>query len=82
MEIHLTPETEKKLKDLARQSGRATDELAEDAMGSYVDELLQVRETLNSRYDGLKSGRVKPIDGDEAFARLKAKTEAQRNRRA
>jgi hypothetical protein len=35
---------------------------------------------LNRRYDELKSGRVKPIDGEEAFARLQAKTEAQRNR--
>jgi hypothetical protein len=37
---------------------------------------------LNSRFDELKSGRVKSIDGEEAFARLKEKTEAQRNRRA
>jgi len=37
---------------------------------------------LDSRYDELKSGRVEPIDGEEAFARLKAKTEALRNRRA
>jgi hypothetical protein len=35
---------------------------------------------LNNRYDELKSGRVRPIDGEEAFARLKAKTEAQRTR--
>jgi uncharacterized protein (DUF433 family) len=36
MEVHFTPETEKKLRDLAAQSGRATDELAEDAMAGYV----------------------------------------------
>ena len=30
----------------------------------------EVRATLDSRYDDLKSGRVKPIDGEEAFARL------------
>lgn len=82
MEVHFTPETEKKLKDLSTQSGRATDDLVEDAMAGYFDEVLQAREMLNSRYDDLKSGRVKPIDGEEAFARLKAKTEAQRNRRA
>jgi hypothetical protein len=33
---------------------------------------------LDSRYNELKSGRVKPIDGEEAFARLMAKTEIQR----
>jgi hypothetical protein len=37
---------------------------------------------LDSRYDDLKTGRVKPIDGDEAFARLKEKTETQRRRHA
>ncbi len=81
MEIHLTPETEKTLKDISAQSGRATDDLVEDAMAGYLQELLQTREMLNSRYDDLESGRVKPIDGEEAFARLKAKTEAQRNNR-
>lgn len=43
---------------------------------------MQTRGTLNSRYDELKSGKVKPIEGEEAFARLKAKTETQRNRPA
>jgi predicted transcriptional regulator len=80
MEVHLTAETEKKLKDLAAQSGRGTDDLVEDAMAGYFDEVLQIRETLDSRYDDLKSGRVKPIDGEEAFASRKAKTEAERNR--
>jgi uncharacterized protein (DUF433 family) len=37
MEVHFTPETEKKLRDLAAQSGRGTDELAEDALVSYVE---------------------------------------------
>ena len=82
MEVHFTPETEKKLKDLSTQSGRRTDDVVEDAMAGYFDEVLQAREMLNSRYDDLKSGRVKPIDGEEALARLKAKSEAQRNRRA
>jgi hypothetical protein len=32
-------------------------------MAGYFDEVLEIGETLNSRYDDLKSGRVKPIDG-------------------
>jgi hypothetical protein len=71
MEIHLTPETEKKLKDISAQSGRATDDLVEDAMAGYLQELLQTREILNSRYDDLKSGRVKPLDGEEFFESLR-----------
>lgn len=82
MEIHLTPETEKKLKDLSAKTGRAADDLVEDATAGFVNELLQVRGMLNSRYDELKSGRVEPIDGEEAFARLRANTETQRKRRA
>jgi predicted transcriptional regulator len=82
MEVHFTPDVEKKLNDLAAQSGRGTDELLQDALAAYFDELAQTRDMLNSRYDELKSGRVKPLDGEEALARLKAKTEAQRNRPA
>jgi len=82
MEVHFAPDVEKKLNDLAAQSGRGTDELLQDVLAGYLDELVQTREMLNSRYDELKSGLVKPIDGEEAFARRKANTEVQRNRRA
>jgi predicted transcriptional regulator len=82
MEVHFTPDVERKLNDLAAQSGRAADELLQDALAAYFDELAKTQDMLNSRYDELKSGRVKPIDGEEAFARLRAKTEAQRNRQA
>ena len=64
---------------VAEQS--AIDELAEDAMAGYFEEVAQTREMLNSRYDDLKSGSVKPIDGEEAYRRLMEKTEAQRQRR-
>ena len=80
MEVHFTPDIEKRLNDLVAQSGRGTDEFLQDALAAYIDELAQTREMLNRRYDELKSGRVKPIDGEEVFARLQAKTEAQRNR--
>jgi hypothetical protein len=82
MEVHFGPDDEKKLNDLAAQSGRGTDELLQDALAGYLDELAGTRIMLDSRYDDLKSGRVKPIDGEEAFARLKANTEAQRHRPA
>ena len=79
MEVHLNPELEKKLNDLAAKTGRATDELVEDAMAAYLDELVAVRGMLDSRYDDLKSGRAKPIDGEEALARLREKSERRRN---
>ena len=82
MEVHFAPDIEKKLRDLAAQTGCGTDELLQDALAGYLDDVGKTRDMPNSRYDDLKSGRVKPIDGEEAFARLKAKTEAQRNRPA
>jgi hypothetical protein len=80
MEVHFAPEVEKKLNDLAAQSGRGTDEVLQDALAGYFEELAGTRDMLNSRYDGLKSGGVTPIDGEEALSRLKAKTQAQRDR--
>jgi hypothetical protein len=38
-----------------------------------------VRETLDGRYDDLKSGRVKPIDGEEAFRKLHEKSDRRRS---
>jgi len=82
MEVHFTPDVEKKLHDLAAQSGRGTDDLLQDALAGYLDELVRTRDMLNSRYDDLTSGSVKPIDGEEGLGRLKAKTNARRNRSA
>ena len=45
-------------------------------LAGYFDELVSARERLNSRYDDLKSGRVKPISGAAVRARLKAKSDA------
>jgi hypothetical protein len=78
MEVQFTPETEKKLTDLAAQSGCRADDLVEDATAAYVDEVLQTRDMLNSRYDDLKSGRVKPISRDEIIAYFREKSAARR----
>jgi predicted transcriptional regulator len=80
MEVQLKPDIEKKLNDLAAQSGRGVTQLLQDALAGYLDEQTQTQDMLDSRYDDLKSGRVRPIDGEEAFSRLNAKTEAQRRR--
>jgi hypothetical protein len=82
MELHFTPDVEKKLNDLAAQSGGGADDLWQDALAAYFDELVETRDMLNHRDDERKSGNVEPVDGEEAVARLKAKTEAQRNHSA
>ena len=79
MELQVSPETAKKLSDLAASSGRAPEEIVEDALAGYLQEVASVRQTLEGRYDDLKSGRVAPIDGEEAFRRLREKSERRRS---
>lgn len=78
MVVHLKPETESRLQELSATTGRAPDELVEDAMAGYLAELAQVRAMLDYRYDEIKSGRVKPLDGEEAFNRLRNKSDDRR----
>ena len=82
MKVNFRPETESRLQELAATTGRAPDDLLEDAMAGYLQELAQVRETLDGRYDDLKSGRVKTLDGEEAFSRLRRKSEDHRTSRS
>jgi predicted transcriptional regulator len=79
MELRLKPETESRLQELAAKTGRAPDELVEDAMAGYLAELAQTREMLDGRYDAIKSGGVEPVDGEKAFARLRRKGEDRRH---
>ena len=80
MEVHFKPDVQAKLEQMARESGRPSDELLEDAVIGYFDDLAYKREMLDRRYDDLESGRVKPIDGEEAYRLLMQKTEARRQR--
>ena len=82
MQVHLKPETESRLQELAAKTGRAPDELVEDAMAGYLQELDQIREVLDGRYDDIKSGRVTPVDGEEAFVNLRRKSKQHRPRRS
>jgi predicted transcriptional regulator len=78
MEVHVKPEVRAKLDRMARESGCPSDELVEDALIGYFNELEYAREMLDRRYDDLESGRVKLISGDEVKARLRAKSAARR----
>ena len=77
--MHLNnPDIQAKIDRWVAETGLGPDELIEDAMAGYFEELAQTRETLDRRYDDLKSGRVKPIPGDEVIARLHEKSAARR----
>jgi predicted transcriptional regulator len=81
MEVHFTPDLQAKLDQLSRETGRPHDQLVTDAVTGLFDELAFTREMLDRRYDDLESGRVQPIDGEEAYRRLMAKTEERRQQR-
>jgi hypothetical protein len=79
MDVHLTnPDLQAELVRWVTETGRGPEELVEDAMAGYFDELARTREMLNSRYDDLKSGRVKPISRDELVAHFREKSAVRR----
>jgi hypothetical protein len=66
MQMHfINPDIQAKLEQWATDTGRPPEELVEDVMAGYFDELAQVRQTLDTRYDDVKSGKVKLILGEE-----------------
>ena len=81
MEVHFTPELEKKLNNLAALSSRPADEIVQGAVAGMFDELAETRKMLDSRYDDIKSGRVKLIPGEEVEAHFREKSAAARRKK-
>jgi hypothetical protein len=73
------PEIQAKIDRWVTETGRGPDELIEEAVAGYFEELTQAREMLNSRYDDLKSGSVKPVSGNEVAAYFREKSAARRS---
>ena len=71
MEVHFAPDLQAEVDQLVIETGRPLDKLLADAIAGYVAQLAETREMLNSRYDDLKSGKVKPIDGEAFFESLR-----------
>ena len=80
MEVQFTPDVQAKLDQMARDAGRPPTEVIEDAVVGLCDELAYTREMLDRRYDEMESGKVRGIDGEEAYRRLMEKTQARRQR--
>jgi hypothetical protein len=75
MDVRLkNPEIQDKIDRWVTETGRGPDELIEDAVVGYFEELAQTRKMIDSRYDDLKSGRVKPVSGDQVVAHFRAKS--------
>ena len=71
MELHLSAETESRLNELAVATGREKDDLVEDAMVGYFEEMAEIQQMLDRRYDEMESGRATMIDGEESLAILR-----------
>ena len=81
MEVQFPPDVEKKLNDLAAQSGRGTAAaLVQDVVEGYFEELAQTRKMLDGRYDDIKSGKVKLLDGEEVFENLRRREDELLNK--
>jgi predicted transcriptional regulator len=81
MEVHFSPDVQAQLDKLASESGREPSELIEDAMAGFFDQIAEIRQTLDSRYDDMKSGKVEGIPGDEVEAHFREKSAAARRSR-
>ena len=47
-------------------------------MAGYLAEWGATRSLLDGRYDEIKSGRAKPVNGEEAFNRIREKSQDRR----
>lgn len=73
MEVHFTPDVQAKLDRMATETGCRSEELVEEAVIGYFEELAYTRGMLDSRYDDLESGKVEPIDGEAFFESLRSR---------
>jgi hypothetical protein len=75
MEVRFKPEVQANMDQMAQEAGRASEELVEDAVIGYFDELFYAREMLDKRYDDLESGNVQLDDGEAFFESLRKREE-------
>jgi hypothetical protein len=80
MEVHFPQDVRAKLEQMARESGRRSDELPEDAVISLYDDPAFTRHIPDRGCNDPESGRIKPVPGDEVFARLRARSAGRRTR--
>jgi predicted DNA-binding protein len=65
MILEFKPNQEAKIAALAAKTGRNKSEILEEVIDSYFDELADVRQMLDQRYDQFKTGRLKELTPEE-----------------
>ncbi|MBT9332510.1 hypothetical protein [Paracidobacterium acidisoli] len=71
MDVHLNPELQTKIEQRAAETSRTPEEIIEEAISGYFEKLAHVREKLGRRYNEIKSGKVKLLDGEACFEALR-----------
>lgn len=71
---------EAKVERWVSETGRPAEELIVDVVAGYFEKLERTRETLDRRYDDIKSGRVNLVPGEDVITRLRERSAAYRNR--
>ncbi len=74
MNVQFPPEMQERLDQLANETGRPQEEFVLDAMAGYFDELSDLRQTLDRRYDEVASGKVEGISGEDVPAYFRQKS--------
>lgn len=82
MEVPFSPEEQTQIDRIAASAGQAAGQYVREVISDHLHDLEEVRMMLASRYDDIKSGRAQPIDGEEAFARLRQLSAERRARRS
>lgn len=77
MELRLQPELAAKVEQWSAETGRPVNDLVEDAIAGYFNQVEEVRAKLDSRYDDIESGRVQLVDGEEACRILNERAAAR-----
>lgn len=65
MSLEIKPSQEAKIAALAAKTGRDKAEILAEVIDSYFDELADVRQMLDQRYDQFKAGIVKELTPEE-----------------
>ena len=71
MEIRIDPSIDAQLTHIAEISGRAKDDIIEEALAGYLDATQVIQKEIDSRYDEAQRGEVTPIPLEEAFQKLR-----------
>lgn len=74
MDVRIGADVAKRLAEISARTGREPSDLLKDAL-PYLEELAQVRGTIDARYDDLVTGRVVPVDGEAFFETLRVREE-------